>query len=88
MTGLEALQALRDGKKLTIPEFQKPYEDSNERYYVALVERMFMGQTYKHIMWVSTLGYSVDSNPSTGEYGNLVDAALFLRDDWEISNGI
>lgn len=84
MTGLEALQALLDGKKLTIPEFQKPFEDSQDSYYIQLVERMFMGKQYGEIMWVSTLGYSVDSNPSTCEYGNLVDASLFLRDDWEV----
>lgn len=84
MTGVDALQAILDGKKLTIPEFQKPYEDSSERYYVVLEERMFMGKPDRQIIWVSTLGYSVDSNPSTCEYGNLVDASLFLRDDWEV----
>ena len=84
MTGIEALQALLDGKKLTIPEFQKPFEDSQDSYYIKCVERMFMGKPYRTIMWVSTLGWAVDSNPSTGEYGNLVDASLFLRDDWEV----
>lgn len=84
MTGVEALQALLDGKKLTIPEFQKPFEDSQDSYYIQCVERMFMGKLCRNIMWVSTLGWAVDSNPSTGEYGNLVDASLFLRDDWEV----
>lgn len=84
MTGVEALQALLDGKKLTIAEFQKPFADSQDSYYIQCVERMFMGKPYRHIMWVSTLGWAVDSNPSTGEYGNLVDASLFLRDDWEV----
>lgn len=84
MTGTEALKALLEGKKVTIPEFQKPFADSQESYYIQRVERMFVGEPYGEIIWVSTLGWEVSSNPSTGEYGNLVDASLFLRDDWKV----
>jgi hypothetical protein len=38
MTGHEALQALLDGKKLTIPDIRKMDVDSEEEFYVQVCE--------------------------------------------------
>lgn len=81
MTGLEALQALMDGTKVTLPDIRKMYANSNEEFYVQIFEYN-LGSPY--MVWCSTTGEEVVTNPSTLEYGNLVDASLFLRDDWEV----
>jgi hypothetical protein len=81
MTGIEALQALLDGKKLTIPDIRKMNIDSEEEFYVQVCEFV---RWNPEMVWLSTTGKPVITNPSTYEYGNLVDASLFLRDDWEV----
>ena len=81
MTGLQALQALMDGKKLTIPDIRKMDVDSEEEFYVQVCEFV---RFVPEMVWLSTTGERVITNPSTYEYGNFVDASLFLRDDWEV----
>ena len=81
MTGIEALQALMDGKKLTISDIRKMNDDSEEEYYVQVVKNVRWGPD---MVWLSTTGERVITNPSTYEYSNRVDASLFLRDDWEV----
>jgi len=81
MTGIEALQALLDGKKLTIPDIRKMNTDSEEEFYVQVCEFV---RFVPEMVWLSTTGERVITNPSTYEYGNFVDASLFLRDDWEV----
>lgn len=81
MTGLEALQALLDGKKLTIPEIRKMDLDSEEEFYVQVCEFV---RWCPEMVWLSTTGERVITNPSTYQYDNYVDASLFLRDDWEV----
>ena len=81
MTGLEALQALMDGKKLTIPDIRKMNVDSEEEFYVQVFKCRF---GFPEMVWFSTTGEPVITNPSTYQYCNLVDASLFLRDDWEV----
>ena len=81
MTGHEALQALLDGKKLTIPDIRKMDVDSEEEFYVQVCEFV---RWDPEMVWLSTTGERVITNPSTYEYGNFVDASLFLRDDWEV----
>jgi hypothetical protein len=81
MTGLQALQALMDGKKLTIPDIRKMDVDSEEEFYVQVCEFV---RGDPEMVWLSTTGERVITNPSTYEYGNFVDASLFLRDDWEV----
>ncbi len=76
MTGIEALQALREGKKVTNDDY-KPY------HYVYVIEYMMNGEPYKQIVYVGTweLG-PVD--PMMWRYGDPVKATDFLRDDWEV----
>jgi len=81
MTGIQALQALLDGKKLTIPDIRKMNTDSEEEFYVQVCEFV---RFVPEMVWLSTTGERVITNPSTYEYGNFVDASLFLRDDWEV----
>lgn len=81
MNGIEALQALMDGKKVTLPDIRKMYANSNEEFYVQVFKCSY---GFPDMVWMSTTGEEVITNPSTSEYGNIVDASLFLRDDWEV----
>jgi hypothetical protein len=77
MTGIEALQALREGKKVAHP-------DHDEEYYVQVIEYVLGGNTLKVIAWVRLDGQQITLNPVTWGIINYVDASLFLHDDWEI----
>lgn len=76
MTGVEALQALRDGKKVTTPNMK-------DDYYAYLIEFEEDGRTHREIAWVGTWD-DEPFNPYLWCNGDPFHADYFLRDDWEI----
>jgi hypothetical protein len=76
MTGVEALQALREGKKVTHEDY-KPY------HYLYVIEYTMNGKPYKEIACVGTWEPGpVDPMMWCG--GDPVNVTYFLQDDWEI----
>lgn len=73
MTGIEALQALRDGKKVV-------HHDFKDEYYIQVVE-------LKKFTWSRRDGKELTFNPQDWDFNDQVDASLFLDDDWEIFAG-
>jgi hypothetical protein len=76
MTGIEALQALREGKKVTNEDY-KPY------HYIYVIEYMMNGKPYKQIACIGAYEPG-PVDPMMWRYGDPVDATHFLKDDWEI----
>jgi len=76
MTGVEALQALRDGKKVTNSDYKPDY-------YVYAVEYIQGGKKHRQIAAVGVW----DPGPISPTFwcgGDPVNATDFLRDDWEL----
>lgn len=76
MTGVEALQALRDGKKVTTSVMK-------DSYYAYIIEFEENGKTHRIIQWV----YIWDDepfNPYRWCNGDPFHADEFLTDDWEL----
>lgn len=76
MTGIEALQALREGKKVTHPEYAPDY-------YVFAVEYISGGKKHRQFAAVGAW----DKGPISPTFwcgGDAVNASDFLRDDWEL----
>jgi len=78
MTGIKALQALRDGKKVV-------HRDFKEEYYIQVVH-FVISTTLKKIAWVRMDGKELTFNPQDWDSHDQVDASLFLGDDLEIYN--
>jgi hypothetical protein len=76
MTGTEALQALREGKKVTNSSL-------NGNYFACVLEYEMAGKSYKEIAWVGTWEPG-PVNPYMWCGGDPFDGSDFLTDDWEI----
>lgn len=76
MTGVEALQALRDGKKVTNSSMK------NE-CYAYVIEYTLKDRRYREITWVGTWEPG-PVNPYMWCGGDPFDGSEFLVDDWEV----
>ena len=76
MTGLEALQALRDGKKVTNANMKNDY-----KAVVLTYEKQ--GYSLTRIAWVEWRETDEDLKYAW-EFSDNVNATDFLTDDWEI----
>jgi hypothetical protein len=76
MTGLEALQALREGKKVTT-------SDMKGSYYAYIIEFEEDGKPRREIQWVGTWD-DEPYNPYKWCNGDPFHADYFLEDDWEV----
>jgi len=83
MTGVEALQALRDGKKVTNSSMEGSY-------FAYVIEYELGGKSYRRVAWVgyervAWVGdWEDEYDPLMWCNGDPVDTTDFLRDDWEI----
>lgn len=76
MTGIEALVALQEGKKVTKPCYKGSY-------YAYMIEHELYAKPYKSIVWIGTWEQS-PIDPMVWYNSDIVNVDLFLQDDWEV----